>query len=566
MAEACAKSASGDDAAEAELKLLRASGDASAFAKELRLLRGGFGDGPTDADTLVDLALEAEASGLPVLACACWQQASSADPTRTDPVTNLGVLLKSLGRIPEACAEHLRAQRINPSLRSTEAQRLLAGGTLFGSTECSQATLHEAARVLRDVLVNGGFSAGAVQNKVLAIGSEGGPATGIELFLRREALLDTLTVGWERTNILLLLYACGAALPVNVIEGALGETDLARLLEQGLLVQPPPVDADIALLVSPVQIYPLSVHGGVGHSVDAHNDGGRDDLFVATDWDLESLLSSKNSVMSVGVDSLNLVHLAPRVNGCSRILDLCCGSGVQSLVAARLSPVAEVIAADINPRAIRFCEFNTALNCFVDRLKPTVSNCYSSVEASILFDVILANPPFVAMPRPPEGATEYMEWALYADGGPDGADVINAIVEGAEGRLQPGGHLALVSEFPNILTAHEWLPGGGMDLALCYNPLHVQDCDEYSNNRSEERGWPWASQQEWKSNLAAHGVANMASSGLLLAVRPPSAAANVRRRLIRMEEGGPESENLSLLGSARDAVLAVWAEMLPSRD
>ena len=56
------------------------------------------------------------------------------------------------------------------------------------------------------------------------------------------------------------------------------------------------------------------------------------------------------------------------------------------------------------------------------------------------FDVILANPPFVAVPPPPPGASSHAEWALYADGGPDGGRVLDAVVAGADAaRLRPGG-------------------------------------------------------------------------------------------------------------------------------
>ena len=89
--------------------------------------------------------------------------------------------------------------------------------------------------------------------------------------------------------------------------------------------------------------------------------------------------------------------------------------------------------------------------------------------------------------------------------GPDGARVLNAVIEGANtARLRRGGHLAIVSEFPNvrfpptsrdldrspkpmfaqsppislrqIRDAHATLAAlqPGLRLALFYDPLHVQ--------------------------------------------------------------------------------------------
>ena len=62
-----------------------------------------------------------------------------------------------------------------------------------------------------------------------------------------------------------------------------------------------------------------------------------------------------------------------RKGGCGmRVLDVCCGSGVQGLAFARVmevlgmpaSEMCTVVCADINPRAVRFARFNAALNGF----------------------------------------------------------------------------------------------------------------------------------------------------------------------------------------------------------
>ena len=63
--------------------------------------------------------------------------------------------------------------------------------------------------------------------------------------------------------------------------------------------------------------------------------------------------------MYIGMDSHGLVQTAPRKSS-QRLLDLCCGSGVQGLVGSRYA--ADVVAVDLNPRAIRFARFNAQLN------------------------------------------------------------------------------------------------------------------------------------------------------------------------------------------------------------
>ena len=205
-----------------------------------------------------------------------------------------------------------------------------------------------------------------------------------------------------------------------------------------------------------------SSSGGSSSSSSSSGGGGGTALFVATDFDAESLLPTRFAVMAVGVDSLNLAYLGPRHRRCSRVLDVCCGSGVQGLVAAATYADA-VVALDVSHRAVRFCNFNAHLNEVAARLTPYVSDVYAALppqERTVPFDAILANPPFVAVPPPPADAAIEALWALYADGGPDGADVLNEIVRGAAdpALLRPGGLLAIVSEFPNLESAHEWIP------------------------------------------------------------------------------------------------------------
>lgn len=75
-----------------------------------------------------------------------------------------------------------------------------------------------------------------------------------------------------------------------------------------------------------------------------------------------------------------------------RVLDLGCGSGVNTIF---VSPVArEVVAVDISPVAVK----NTQENCRLHGLKNVKvkkSDMFSNVDGQ--FDVILANPPYVAV-------------------------------------------------------------------------------------------------------------------------------------------------------------------------
>lgn len=75
-----------------------------------------------------------------------------------------------------------------------------------------------------------------------------------------------------------------------------------------------------------------------------------------------------------------------------RVLDVGCGSGILSLICARLG--AHVVAVDINPDAVRCTRENAALNGLKDCIEVFVSDLFENIPRGKLFDYIIANPPF----------------------------------------------------------------------------------------------------------------------------------------------------------------------------
>jgi len=77
-----------------------------------------------------------------------------------------------------------------------------------------------------------------------------------------------------------------------------------------------------------------------------------------------------------------------------RALDVGTGNGVQAVFAAQHCE--EVVATDVNPRALAFAEFNLALNG-VTNVELRQGDLYQPV-AGETFDLIVSNPPFVVSP------------------------------------------------------------------------------------------------------------------------------------------------------------------------
>ena len=164
-----------------------------------------------------------------------------------------------------------------------------------------------------------------------------------------------------------------------------------------------------------------------------------DNHFIATDHRflfLEEDKIDESPVMYIGSDSFGLVNTAPR-NSSNNTLDLCTGSGIQSIIAAKYSK--KVTAVDINPRAIRFARFNAQLNGVsnITVLKGDLYNCVENKK----FDTILANPPFVPSPD---------ESMKFRDGGVNGEAILRRIVNQAPKHLTNNGRLYIVTDLVDV--------------------------------------------------------------------------------------------------------------------
>ena len=118
-----------------------------------------------------------------------------------------------------------------------------------------------------------------------------------------------------------------------------------------------------------------------------------------------------------------------------RLIDIGCGSGAAAIVLARALPRAEVIAADINPRALELTAHNARI-AGVPSLRTVNSDLLNDVDGA--FDLIVANPPYM-LDNMLDGAAR----AYRHGGGHHGEGLALAIVRAALQRLAPGGSLLL---------------------------------------------------------------------------------------------------------------------------
>jgi release factor glutamine methyltransferase len=104
--------------------------------------------------------------------------------------------------------------------------------------------------------------------------------------------------------------------------------------------------------------------------------------------DLELLIPQEVFAPSAG----GHFHPAVRdeVKTSDRVLDMGTGSGIVAILAAARS--SDVVAVDVNPKAVAAARANAGLNSVANRIRFNVSDVFDAVEGE--FDLIIFDPPF----------------------------------------------------------------------------------------------------------------------------------------------------------------------------
>ena len=166
-----------------------------------------------------------------------------------------------------------------------------------------------------------------------------------------------------------------------------------------------------------------------------------DELLIAADRRYSGSHLPGDIVMGAGLSSTVLMHGTIR-NPFARTLDLCAGSGVQSLAAAPHSQ--SVLALEKNTHAIEMGRLAAVLNG-VDTIEFRKSDFFSAAEGE-RFDLIVANPPYVISP---ESEFQFRDSGLGAD------RVAEHLVRSSQRFLNEGGYFQLVCDWANY-AGRDW--------------------------------------------------------------------------------------------------------------
>jgi len=263
------------------------------------------------------------------------------------------------------------------------------------------------------------------------------------ILLRREtgeprdlAVALRRTAGGTPFHTLVRLFMLAQAVPEDAVRAALAPVNLEGLVALGLLRRcPEGVRAEATLMPS-------------------------DELLLVRElWpDYAGRPLTRDFVLGVGSASRIVACLTVRRQG-ELVLDVGTGGGFLGLLAGRHAR--QVIATDVNPRALNFAALNARLN-EVANIEFRLGSLFEPV-AGCRFDLIVANPPFVIAPR---ARYEYRNSGLQGD------TISERLIRGAPGMLRQGGYCSVLFNWHHqndddwAERPRQWLADNGCDAWL----------------------------------------------------------------------------------------------------
>jgi hypothetical protein len=237
----------------------------------------------------------------------------------------------------------------------------------------------------------------------------------------------------------------------------------------------------------------------LGLEVKPYGWGERSGWIVSDPTPLDGLVAAPRDDFVLGASpaSTTLAQMTVR-KPAARALDLGTGCGIQVL--HLLDHCAEVVATDINPRALALAELTIGLSAEPARASLLLGDLYEPAAGD--FDLIAANPPFVM--APPQSSH-----LVYREGGFAGDGLMRAVVERGAARLREGGMLQVLGnwaihggDWRDELA--QWIPSGCDALILRRETL---DPYAYIELWLADAGTPFGPDySQWKAYFDSLGI------------------------------------------------------------
>jgi release factor glutamine methyltransferase len=140
------------------------------------------------------------------------------------------------------------------------------------------------------------------------------------------------------------------------------------------------------------------------------------------------------------------------------VVDVGTGSGAIACVLAQELPRATVVACDISADALAVAALNRDRLSLRDRLHLVRGNLLDWLRQPA--DLVVANLPYIPSARVPTLMPEVADWEprQALDGGPDGLDLVRALLTDARRVVRPGGTILLELDPEQMAPAQTLLP------------------------------------------------------------------------------------------------------------
>ena len=284
-------------------------------------------------------------------------------------------------------------------------------------------------------------------------------------------------------DILTALYLAGEFVSLEQAERLVGRDGVALLSGMGLLA----IDIAGGRCHGTVALYPL------------------EDLHIASDrWSNPGdtpFEAPSDTVYPAFIPNTRLFLAHVPLGECGSFLDLCAGTGIAAIMAARQG-AREAWAGDIAERCTRFAEFNGRLNG-VANFHPVTGDLYGSLNS---FDRIVAHPPYVPALQP--------KWIFFS-GGEDGEEITRRMIQGLPSHLNDRGvFLALTmgsdrSDAPFESRIREWLGEGGRDFDIALIVRRIIEPHDFAARANPRTGRSREESGVWKKLFARLGVESL---------------------------------------------------------
>lgn len=261
-------------------------------------------------------------------------------------------------------------------------------------------------------------------------------------------------------------------------------------------------------------------------------------------------------VMNIGTSSV-AVSDSIEHRRYERVLDLCCGSGIQGFYVAPLA--GRVLALDRNPRALNYGRFGAAMNGF-ENIEFRESDCYAAV-AGEKFDLIACNPPYVMAPD---------RQTYYRDGGMGGDRFSEKILREAPLHLEEGGMAHITCDVgamggqTNEERLRGWLAGNGCDALLVAGmkltaAQYIKAWLKVEDDAAEEA-------KRWEEHFRELGVSEIQNWLVVLRKRSSGGENWCRRESLPAKRSGNYGTQVGRIFRAEDLLRqgdsAIWASKL----